>query len=269
MRADGPGASGRGAIVAFGISGLLSDACAEAFLQAPIANFSIRVLERCLGHGARSGLLDIGAVACANAGAGLNLAPICWLQRPRDRTSPKGAELMALGMEIFLRQHRGYNLKRILKEAPADEEARFVAGGFARVKTLSAGPGADWHERVALVLDRAQAERGHFGSALGLLFACPRPRLGFTRIQQQVLERAVDDLSDKEIAADLGLTPHGVNMRWRTIYDRIDASPALAADIFHCRGRSQGEGAGRKRRRVVAFARAHPEELRPFSDATK
>ena len=90
LRADEPGARGRGAIVAFGISGFLSDACADAFLQTPIANFSIRVLERCLGHGARSGLLDIDAVARANAGAGLNLAPICWLQRPRDRTSPEG-----------------------------------------------------------------------------------------------------------------------------------------------------------------------------------
>jgi DNA-binding NarL/FixJ family response regulator len=135
------------------------------------------------------------------------------------------------------------------------------------VKTISNPHGG---ERIALVLTREQAERGEFGSALGLLFASRRPRLGFARIQQQVLEGAVDDLSDEEIADHLGLSSHAVNMRWRTIYERIDARPELAADIFHCRDRSQGEaGGGRKRRRVVAFVRAHPEELRPFAAATK
>ena len=136
MRADDPRARGQGAIVAFGLSGFLSDARAEAFLTTPIPNFAIDILERCLSDETLSGLLSIDAVARANADGGLNLAPICWLQCPRDRTSPKGAELMAFGMELFLKQHRGYNLKRILKEAPADEEARFVAGGFLRVKTL-------------------------------------------------------------------------------------------------------------------------------------
>ncbi len=228
MRADEPRARSQGAIVAFGLSGFLSDARAEAFLKAPIPNFAIDILERCLSDETQSGLLGIDAVARANGGAGLNLAPICWLQRPRDRTSPKGAELMALGMELFLKQHRGYNLKCILKEAPADEEGRFVAGGFVRVKTLNAIPTVQGGERLALVLTRQQAERGEFGSALGLLFASRRPRLGFTRIQQQVLEGAVDDLSDEEIADHLNLSIHAVNMRWRTIYDRIDAHPELA-----------------------------------------
>jgi DNA-binding CsgD family transcriptional regulator len=267
IRADDSGARGRGEIVAFGLSGFLSDARAEAFLETPIPNFSIRILERCLGGEAQSGLLGVEAVARANAGQGLNLAPICWLQRPRDRTSPKGAELMALNMEIFLKQHRGYNLKRIVKEVSADEEARFVAGGFARVKTM---PNPQGGERVALVLTREQAQAGEFGSALGLLFASRRPRLGFTRNQQKVLEGAVDDLSDEELADHLNLSTHTVNMRWRTIYHRIDARPKLAADIFYPQDRSQSRAAGgRKRRRVVAFARAHPEELRPFSGATK
>ena len=54
-------------------------------------------------------------------------------------------------------------------------------------------------------------------------------------------------------------------MRWRTIYDRVDSDPDLVAAIFHPDYRSNGEAAGHKRRRIVAFARAHPEELRPFA----
>ena len=115
MRADDPRAGGLGPIVAFGISGFLSDARAQAFLETPIPNFSIDILTCCLGDETRSGLLGVDAVARANAGGGLNLTPICWLQRHRDRTSLKGAELMALNMELFLKQHRGYNLKRIKK----------------------------------------------------------------------------------------------------------------------------------------------------------
>jgi DNA-binding CsgD family transcriptional regulator len=262
-RAGEPNAKVRGGIVAFGLSGFLSESRAEAFLAAPIPHFAIDILERCLEGESASGLLGADAIARANADGGLNLTPICWLQRPRDRTSPEGAELMTLNMEIFFTQHRGYNLQRMIKEVAADEEARFVTGGLVRIKALSAGS-SDNDKRVALFLTREQAEAGGFGSALGLLFASRRPRLGFTRLQQQVLEAAVDDLSDEEIADQLGLSGHAINMRWRTIYERIGEQPEIAGAIFHGAPRGAAAG-GQKRRRVVAFARAHPEELRPFA----
>jgi hypothetical protein len=97
------------------------------------------------------------------------------------------------------------------------------------------------------------------------LFASRRPRFGFTRIQQQVLQGAADDLADEEIAAHLGLTPHAINMRWRTIYERVDAHPDLAAAIFHDTDPRRGAPLAHRRRRIVAFVRAHPEELRPFA----
>ena len=261
VRASEPEAKAQGGIAGFGLSGFLSDACTEAFLKTPIPHFATSILERSVGDGHSPALLSIDAVARANASVGLNLSPICWLQRPRDRTSKKGAELMALNMEIFIRQHRGYNLKCLVKEVSADEEARFVAGGYTRVKKLSATGGA---ERVALILTREQAERAEFGSALGILFASRRPRLGFTRIQQQVLDGAVDDLSDQEIADHLGLSAHAINMRWRTVYERIEEQPKIASVVF--RDKSHGTAGGvQKRRRVIGFVRAHPEELRPFA----
>ena len=81
---------------------------------------------------------------------------------------------------------------------------------------------------------------------------------------------AVDDFSDGEIAERLNISPHTVNMRWRTIYNRIDAHPELAAAVLRPDEGRNGNGANghHKRRRVVAFVRAHPEELRPYDDSS-
>ena len=67
-------------------------------------------------------------------------------------------------------------------------------------------------------------------------------------------------------ADHLNISKHAVNMRWRTIYNRILQHPELAAAIFDHRDTCKGGGANtQKRRRAIAFMRAHPEELRPFA----
>lgn len=166
-------------------------------------------------------------------------------------------------MQSFLARHKGYNLKRILKEGGQDGERALTRGGLVWLKASSGAAPARASDRLLFGMSRAQAHGEAYGSALSLLFSTPRPRLGLSRIQQQVLLLAVDDLSDEEIADHLGLSGHAVNMRWRTIYDRVNSHPKLAAAIFH--PDDGGRGHGHKRRRVVAFARAHPEELRPFA----
>ncbi len=110
--ADRSSSAGPG-LIAFGLSGFLADDCAEAFIERPTAYFGLELLERCRRDEHFSGLLDVGAIAKANAGEGLNLFPFCWLQRPRDKSTPLGSELMAQRMRSFLTQHQGYNLKRI------------------------------------------------------------------------------------------------------------------------------------------------------------
>jgi hypothetical protein len=78
-------------------------------------------------------------------------------------------------------------------------------------------------------------------------------------------------MSDDEIADHLGVTPHAVNMRWRTIYERIERQADLTGLVFKGReladgnGRPGNGGGGHKRRKVVAYVRAHPEEVRPYA----
>ena len=138
-----------------------------------MANVALEILERCRRDARFSGLLDVGAVAKANAGDGLTLFPFCWLQRPRDKSSALGAELMARRMRSFLSQHKGYNLKRILKEGAPDEEPALTRGGLVRLKAFSGAAPARASERLLFGMTREQAHGDAYGSALSLLFQPP------------------------------------------------------------------------------------------------
>lgn len=252
-------------LAAFGLSGFLADDCADAWVERPTPGFALEMLERCRRDASGSGLLDADGIAQANSGEGLHLFPFCWLQRPSDTSTPLGAELLAQGMRAFLTQHVGYNLKRILKEAAPEQESVLTRGGLVRLKSFPGGPAAPG-EHLLFGLAREQARGEARGSALSLLFSTPPPRLGFTRIQQHVLLGAVDDLSDEEIAGHLNVSTHAVNMRWRTIYERMLQDANVAASVFDRREASAARAAtAQKRRRVTAFVRAHPEELRPYA----
>jgi hypothetical protein len=61
------------------------------------------LLDRCLDNGRCCGLLDAASIARANAECGLNLLPLCWLQRPPNTTSPLGAELALERVKVMAR----------------------------------------------------------------------------------------------------------------------------------------------------------------------
>ncbi|MGD0641206.1 MAG: hypothetical protein ABSC22_10705 [Roseiarcus sp.] len=258
--------NGERKLFAFGLSAFIDEACVGACIENPIANFALELLERCRRGESRPGLLGVRDIAKANAGSGLNLFPLMWVQRPKDKASPLGAELTTQGMRTFLNHHRGYNLKRILKEGAREQEPTFTRAGFVRLKAFGGERDAPFGERIVFEATREQALAEAHGSAISLLFLSARPQLGFTRIQQQVLQCAVDDLCDVEIANHLNISSHAVNMRWRTIYERIQQRPELAASLFGPGESRDGDGhASQKRRRVTAFVRERPEELRPYA----
>ena len=78
---------------------------------------------------------------------------------------------------------------------------------------------------------------------------------------------ALTGKTDAELSAELGLSIEAVKKRWMSIFDRVDEfKPEMLAKTD-----ADNDGRGpQKRHRVVAYVRAHPEELRPFSwDAVK
>lgn len=254
---------------AFGISGFVSEECAKDYLAAPVPHFGIALLDRA-GRGYGEGLfLRYEEIAEANAGEGVSLFPLFWLQRSYDVTDPEARILLGLGQQAFLSGHRGYRLARILKEAPAHLASSFLGGGFREHCRLPAGTPFSFHPEAGLeeefaVFDitRAELEGKWPSTAVGHLFAHQQPRCGFTRFEQQVLIRAVDGLTDTKIARDLGITADAVAMRWRSIYTRVlDNAPSVLRSE-ECFNGARGQ---EKRRLVIAFVSEHPEELRPYA----
>jgi DNA-binding CsgD family transcriptional regulator len=265
---DASGTRGTRRLAAVGVSGFLSDACVSSFLAAPFPHFEVALLERARVPGSGPGLLDIHEVARANAGGGLTLYPLFWLHHSNDIGTEESNALRSLGQQAFLRVHRGYRLKCILKEADARLAGAYTSGGFREHLRLPAGmpmPLADDRSKTDRIVFMTTAEdiKGALpGAAIGPLFAFTAPRCAFTRNQQKVLEAAVDNKTDREIAMLLNTNANAVAQHWRKIYMRVERELPFVFD-----GLAAGEGTRghEKRRRVVAYIADHMEELRPYA----
>lgn len=99
------------------------------------------------------------------------------------------------------------------------------------------------------------------GDPLAPAFVFTRPRCSFSSAEKKLLRYALTGATDVELTARLGLAPSTIKSRWRGIYAR--AAHELP-DVVGGRTPPAGrDGRGReKRRRLLAYLRAHPEELR-------
>jgi hypothetical protein len=255
-------------VAAFGLTGFLADRRATAYLAAPYPHLELDLLDEARRGGGNGPFLDHDAVAQANAGDGLAAFPLLWLQRENDPHAAETRVLLAAGQKSFMHMHRGYRLARILKETTADRAGAFLAGGFRERGRLAPGTALRFagrrlaQEHVVFEASRSDMENALPGAMVSHLFAYQPPRCGFTRSEKQVLERAVDHLTDGEIAAALGITPSAVALRWRSIYVRMAERVPLALDAEP--GRRAAARGREKRRRVIAFVDDHPEEMRPY-----
>lgn len=251
-----------------GLSGFLSDACVSSYLDAPFPHLEVALLERARVPGSSPGFLDIDEIAEANAGDGLNLFLLFWLHHSNQLPDAERNTLIGLGQQSSLRVHRGYRLKCILKDADARLAQAYLSGGFRELRRLPAGMplglagGRSTGERIVFMARAEDIKQALPGTGIGPFFVADPPRCGFTRKQQKVLEAAVNNMTDREIAAFFGTSANAVAQHWRRIYERVEqAIPALLHDL------SAGEGTRghEKRRRVVAYVAEHSEELRPYA----
>jgi hypothetical protein len=116
---------------------------------------------------------------------------------------------------------------------------------------------------VGTTRDIARARQSNWVDAL---FHYRPPQVGFSRAEQQLLLRAFRNEAgtDEELAAALKVSMPTVKKMWLSIYRRAAGLPELAPD-----GGEPGHDPARrgkeKRRRLLAYLRDHPEELRPRS----
>jgi len=96
------------------------------------------------------------------------------------------------------------------------------------------------------------------------LFVYEQPQCGFRRSEQRLLISALEGGTDQELADALEISLSAVKKMWRSIYDRVGA--CLPKLLPHSKTDLEPSERGHeKRRRLLAYLRDHPQELRPVS----
>jgi hypothetical protein len=181
-----------------------------------------------------------------------------WCQ---DVLSPECVSEIGTALAVrFLQQHEGYRFNRLIMETVGAAEA-------GRVGVMHAWRALGHFEvegtaRALWVITREDA-LSVMGSLVNPLFHHRDPLLWLRDADQQLLLAALEGLTDEELCAKLSLSLTAIKKRWISIFERtIHTHPDLFPGVDH---QDNGQKRSRqKRHHVLAYMRAHPEELRPI-----
>ena len=207
-------------------------------------------------------LLSRAEIGAHNAGNGLDFVNLYGTWREGVLNPDQLAEVHALLGTSFIEHLAGYRFHRVLKEAIGAAGIAFArATGTYRLVAEFSETGS-----ALAVLTRENALAAPYSLA-AMLYRYRAPVLRLRPAEQTLLRAALSGKTDPELGADLGLSVEAAKKRWLSIFSRIDE---FMPEIL---SQAEADGGGRgpqKRHRVLAYIRAHPEELRPFSwDAQK
>jgi DNA-binding CsgD family transcriptional regulator len=253
-------------IESFAACVFVSDAFIAEFLAAPHPYFSAIIYERVLRGD--SPILSLSAVRDGNSGPGLNLVCLHFCLRDPDLDHPRTRQALQVFNVAFFFFFAGYRINSLYQEVYGSQHAAYLKGGGLRLI-------ADFRSHL---VDKgtkpAQASQPYvFGlrkeeiapaavHPLSHLFHSLPPRFGFTGAAQRILERAMLNQTEGEIAEDLGVSPDAVKKTWRAIYQRVDdVAPHMLGKAT--RPVHEGQRSGEKRRHLLEYLRTHLEELRP------
>jgi hypothetical protein len=123
--------------------------------------------------------------------------------------------------------HQGFGFREILLETATAAQAALFRHLSARCLREHLSPSGQPTWQFQITADDAS----HNPVAWPYSAMVPAaPRFNFTRQQQQVLELALLDFSDREIVSELDITDETLKKRWRAIYRAVEAiEPTLLA----------------------------------------
>ena len=264
---EGEGGSVR--VLGVGLCVFVSDDFLQEAKNPPSFWFGPEITRRVTrGH---SPLLTEKQVAEANSRQGLNLLVLQTGLNPEYFTRP---EATAVNATAFVEGQRGYRLKEISAQGETPEHLVAMLNFGALLFSYTEGCYLDSPiqnlERISVEphlagLTREAATRRK-GSWLGSLFVYQPPRLGFSRGEQQLLFAAMGGKTDEELSDLLGVSLYTVKKVWRAVYTRVgDNLPELIPNQLSKEELPQVDRGKEKKRRLLAYLREHPEELRPIS----
>lgn len=256
----------------FGLAAFMSDTLAERYFSEPIPFLAVEILEAVRAGRAEEALLHRDEIARRQRLPGSRLAMVVpfWLQDNYDLQGQDAWQLMHLASRSVDRYMRGYRLHSVVLEGQRRRTQLQQAAGFEHLVDMSA---AERRSRWRSLCDDPRYQplqhavhtrdlhvRVRSGTPVAALFMFREPILDLTDSQKVVLDLALDDFSDEEIASLLGTSTNAVRKRWRGIYEKMEER---LGDIFHSTGHREGVRGHEKRRIAVAWVRDHPEEIRP------
>ena len=199
-------------------------------------------------------------LASANAGDGVDVVLIFNARRDHILNPAERHEVEMLSVTSFAEQLAGFRIRRILSQTTSKPITDFQRRS-AEFRPIAEFPDAG----EVLHLMTKESAMALPGSIANVIFGFREPVLRLRESDQQLLLAALKGATDTELALRLNITLSAVKARWRSTFARIEeVMPALVSDSEDRDGRGV-----QKRHRVLAYVRAHMEELRPYDWRTQ
>jgi hypothetical protein len=255
-------------ILGYGAAAFVTSAFTDAELATPRPGLNARFIAAVAGG--VSPVLDIDQVRDGNTHAGLDI--LCLLGvYPRDLGRERALEVLSFMAAAFVEHHAGYRINRMITESIGEIEiAMFLSTHVWRCiqsfESATAEETALYGRDRALFFTSRDESLAVPTSNTIPLFRYSEPVLRLRGPEQELLNAALRDLTDEELARDLNVHVGTIKKRWLEIYSRVsEARPELVLGRRHSDGeRTRGK---QKRHLILAYIREHPEELRPYEHA--
>jgi DNA-binding NarL/FixJ family response regulator len=165
----------------------------------------------------------------------------------------------------FALRYRGYVVKNLLFQVIGTELSALAVGmGFRVIRDYD-----EWYREregelpqhlrpYLLRITREEALKLPVTWA-GQAFVQTKPRIGFSALEREMLEYAIEGLADNEIADAACVSLQTIRHRWNCVFKRVkNMAPELLPDEPEADGKRGRE----KRTAVVRYVSEYPEELR-------
>ncbi len=249
-------------VVGFGLAVFVTSSFADANLANPQPGLNARIIESI--DAGRSVIPGYRYLQTANAAAALDHVVMYSMDKPGSLNSHELDMVRNQLARAYVESFVGYRLRRMLHEIIDEYEFEKIKGyrGLRIVKRLSER--APWTGSRAL----CEATAESFSDDPASVAARPfierlQPILDFSPSQKRLLIAALHGAENAELANRLCRTPAAIKRTWAGIFEKcLQHNPALLPTT---KNSSRGQ---QKRHKVMAYIRAHPEEIRPFRPQT-
>ncbi|MEP6961391.1 MAG: hypothetical protein ABI995_04900 [Acidobacteriota bacterium] len=180
----------------------------------------------------------------------------------RDLSADEIAHGYTLMGGAFVENHAGYRINQILNETTDEVEKAHSWRVISHFEDyFAANPEPTWERGRALSAHRRE-DSSHDGFMMNLLFMRRRPILQLRDADQELLLAALGGSPDEEVATQLGKSLPTIKKRWLSLFERtLELKPELFPDAVQ--DVAIAKRGKQRRHHLLAYVRAHPEELRP------